>query len=435
MKLFSVALSLLLTSSAVLSDELSTRHYDQADSAYKAKAYAEAYPLYESLNELYPENPEINFLIGRCALELKLYDEAIAAFDRVLILNPQHTRTRLELARLYTETQQYDLANTELDTILSGQLPDNVRDFVLMFKSNIDKRLSRYSFNGVIVMGGGYDTNANNDIGNKKFLIPAFNLWVNGNDEVSDTNVFALSVLNFNYDFGDRGGWSIENSLMGYTKTNSKEEKNNLSLMSFSLIPTWLDQKYQLQFPITYDRLYLDNKGYTYNLSTGLRMSYFIDATSQISGNYTYRRGYFDDNTALNVSSHSWIASYKKNLGENPVVIGLNTCYSINNELEGSRTDVTNNSYGYGIEISKMFPYQINGAFIYSTNITMFEKIDTTFGTQREDTRTNYEIRLSKFLQKNFSINTIASYIQNDSNQAPFEYDKTTFQISGAFSF
>lgn len=435
MKLSHLTFSLLMATASLHAEALISDLYQKANQAYAAQSYQEAYPLYEQLNDQFPENPGINFLLGRCALEVKLYDEAIAAFDRVLILNPQHNRTRLELARLYTEIGQYDLAETELDTVLSGQLPSDVRDIVLTFKSNIDKRLSRHTFNGVIVMGGGYDSNANNDIGNKAFLVPSFNLWLDGQEEVSTTNMFATSVLNFGYDFGDRGGWSIENSVVGYTVANAKERQNNLSLISLSAAPTWFDQDYRLQFPLTYDRIYMDDKGYMYNLSGGAKISYLLDTTSQIIGGYTYKRGYYDDNSALNVSSHSFFASYKKAFGENPTIIGLNTSYSINNELEGSRTDVTSHGYSYGAEVSKTFPYQINGAFVYSVGSTFYEETDVTFGTMRRDRRKNYELRLSKFIQNNFSLNAIAAYIQNDSNQAPFEYDKMTFQLNGALSF
>jgi hypothetical protein len=435
MKLSHLTFSFLLGMASLHAEALKSDLYQKANQSYAAKSYQEAYPLYEQLNDQFPDSPEINFLVGRCALELKLYDEAVAAFDRVLILNPQHNRTRLELARLYTEIGQYDLAQTELDTVLSGQLPSEVRDIVLTFKSNIDKRLSRHTFNGVIVMGGGYDSNANNDIGNKAFLVPSFNLWLDGKEEVSSTSIFATSVLNFGYDFGDRGGWSIENSVVGYTVANAKERQNNLSLISLSASPTWFDQDYRLQFPLTYDRVYMDDKGYMYNLSGGARISYLLDTTSQLSGGYTYKRGYFDTDSALDVSSHSFSASYKKAFGENPIIIAINTSYSINNELEGSRTDVTSHGYGYGAEISKTFPYQINGAFVYSVGSTFYEETDVTFGTMRHDTRKNYEIRLSKFIQNNVSVNAIASYIENDSNQAPFEYDKMTFQLNGAFSF
>ncbi len=60
--------------------------YDTAHKAYAKGEFAAAYPLFEQLFEQTPDSAEINFFVGRCALELRHYDEAIAAFDRVLML-------------------------------------------------------------------------------------------------------------------------------------------------------------------------------------------------------------------------------------------------------------------------------------------------------------------------------------------------------------
>lgn len=436
MKLSHIAVILLCTAASYANDTLTMQElYQKANAAYAAQSYEQAYPLLEALNDQAPENPEINFLLGRCALELKRYDEAIAAFDRVLIINPNHNRSRLELARLYSEIGQYELARTELDTVLSGQLPSNVRDTVLTFKSNLDKRLSRSTFNGVLFFGGGYDSNANNDIGNKEFLIPSFNLWINGNEKISDTSVFAMTVLNYAYDFGDRGGWSVDNSVVGYTKSNFKESKNNLSLFSYSLIPTWSASNYQLRFPLTYDRVYIDNKGYTYNLSSTLNGTYTLDPISQVEGGYTYKRGYYDDDKGLDVSSHSIFTSYKKAFGEDPIVISLNGAYTINNEIFSNRSDVSSRGYSYGAEIFKAFSNQIRTSLAYMHSSTSYEDRDVLFENRRHDTRENYEVRLSKQLQSDLSVNAIMGYVQNHSNQAPYTYDKITAQISAVLSF
>jgi len=111
--------------------------------------------LFEKLFEETPASAEINFFVGRCALELRHYDEAIAAFDRVLILNPKHTRTHLELARLYFERQQLELAQTELDIVLNEQLPNDIRDVATAFKRQINERRNPHKIAGALIVGGG----------------------------------------------------------------------------------------------------------------------------------------------------------------------------------------------------------------------------------------------------------------------------------------
>lgn len=214
------------------------RIYEEAQKSYNAGDFKTAYGMFEGLSLEFPNNAEFNFLLGRSALELKMYDQAITAFDRVLILNPSHTRTHLELARLYYEQQRFESAQIELDLVLKENLPSNVRDIALSFKSRIDESLTRHTFNGALIIGGGYDTNANNDIGKKEFIIPAFNIPITGSDKLSDSNLFATAVLNHTYDFGERGGWALENSFVAYDKINNKQSKNDLVLFSATTAPT-----------------------------------------------------------------------------------------------------------------------------------------------------------------------------------------------------
>ncbi len=436
MKLSSITFALLLSTASWGGESFAQSElYLKAHQAYTAKSYTEAYPLFEVLNEQFPESPEINFFLGRSALEMKRYDEAMAAFDRVLILNSQHSRTRLELARLYSETGQYEMAEAELETVLSTQLPSDIREVVVAFKANIGKRLSRFTFDGVLFMGGGYDSNANNDIGKKEFLVPSFNLTIEGNEKKSDTRLFAMGVFNFGYDFGDRGGWSIGNTLVAYTTNNFDESKNDLTLFSWSLIPTWAAQGVSVQFPLTYDRVYLDHRGYNSNFTSGISASTLIDPTSQIGGGYSYKRSYNEIDSGLDSASHGFSGSYKKAFGEDPIVVSLGGGYSINNELEGGRTDVTSSGYSYSAEITKTFSNRFSTSAVYSRGYTSYEEEDFLFNSRRRDIQTTYEVRIGQQIRDDIALNATASYTENSSNHAPFVYDKMTAQLSAALRF
>ena len=127
MKLSLIALTTILATSLLASDVPSKRIYEEARKSYDAKDFKTSYALFEELSLQSPENAEINFLLGRSALELKLYDEALVAFDRVLMLNPSHARTHLEIARVHYETEQYEIANTQLESILKENIPEDVK--------------------------------------------------------------------------------------------------------------------------------------------------------------------------------------------------------------------------------------------------------------------------------------------------------------------
>ena len=435
MKLSHVTLIALLSVSLYAEGAPAERIYQEAQQSYNAGDFKTAYGMFEELSLANPKNAEYNFLLGRCALELKKYDEAITAFDRVLILNPAHTRTHMELARLHFETSHFEQAQAELDSVLKENIPSNIRDVALAFKTRINELASRHTFNGALVFGGGYDSNANNDIGRKEFIIPAFNIPITGSDKTSDSNVFATMVLNHTYDFGERGGWALENSFVAYDKLNTKLSKNNLTLFSLSTAPTWSEGSYRVSFPLSYDRVYLDGKGYLYNLSASAKASYLIDATSQIEGGYTFKRGYYDSDETQDVTANTVFASYKKALGEDPIMLSLNTSYTSNAEVNQGRTDVANTGYSYGIELAKSFKNGFRTSVGYTGSSTDYDKTDVLFGTKRADTRDEYTWGMGYSIRKDLLINAIITYAKNDSNQDPFTYDKITALLTAVYTF
>lgn len=435
MKLSHITLIALLSVSLYAEGVPAERIYQEAQQSYNTGDFQKAYALFEELSLNTPENAELNFFLGRCALELKMYDQAITAFDRVLILNPSHTRTHMELARLYFETQQFESAKAELDAVLKENIPTNIREVALAFQRKIDESMTRHIFNGALIVGGGYDSNANNDIGHKEFIVPAFNVPITGNDKVSDSNLFATFVLNHNYDFGERKGWTLEDSFVAYTKMNSKQSNNDLSLFSLTMAPTYSENSYKLSFPLTYDRIYLDGKGYMYNLSSTAKASYLLDSSSQVEGGYTYKRGYYDQDRNQDVIANIFFASYKKALGTDPIMLSLTTSYTSNGEVNQGRTDVASTGWSYAAQLAKSFTNGFRTSVGYTYSTTDYDKTDALYGTKRADTRDEYELTLGYSIRDNFMINAIVTYSDNSSNHDPFNYDKITALLNAVYTF
>ncbi len=437
MKLLHVSLIASLIASTLLAQNIpSSRIYQEAQKSYNSGDFKTAYGFFETLSLENPESAEYNFLLGRSALELKMYDEALTAFDRVLMLNPTHTRTRLELARLYFETKQLEQASHELDLVLKENIPQNVRDIATAFKTRVDESKNKHSFSVALIVGGGYDNNANNDIGKKEFIIPSFNIPITGNDKVADSNLFATMVLNHTYDFGEKGGWSLENSLVGYNKTNIDLTQNNLNLFALSASPVYSHESLRLSMPLNYDRVYLDGKGYMYNLSATLKGTYLLDATSQLEAGYLHKRGYYDEDEGQDVKGNTFFGSYKKAFGEDePLLLSLSTSYSDNAEVNSGRTDVASTGHSYTIELSQNFKNGLKPSLSYTYSTTDFDKVDVLYGTKRSDSRDEYELGVGYAIKENMLINASVTYSKKSSNHDPFNYDKITALMSAIFIF
>lgn len=434
MKLSHIVIIALLGTQLLAQEPTSEELYNSAQEAYAQNDFTRAYPLLKQLFDQTPDSTEINFLLGRCALELRQYDASVAAFDRVLMLNPNHTRTHLELARLYYERQELELAQIELDLVLNDQLPNDVRDSATTFKRKIDESMSRHRFNGALIVGGGYDSNVNNDIGAKQFMISALDIPISGNEKKGDGYGFSTFVLNHSYDFGNRGGWSLENSFVAYDKLYSQSSKNNLVLFSLSSAPTWSEDKTTVALPITFDRVYIDGKGYLANVGAGIKSSYLIDPLSQIEGGYSFKRGYYHDET-YDVNAHLLFANYRRIIGENLFALGLHTSYGINKEVETVRTDVQNKEWKYGLDLSKEFTKDFRSSFGYTRTSTNYDEVDAIFLTKRQDDKDQYELSFGYTLQKNLSLGASVMYSNNHSNHDPFDYDKINALASIMWTF
>ena len=355
----------------------------------------------------------------------------MAAFDRVLILNPNHTRTKLEIARIYFELKQFEMANTQLDIVLKDKIPKNVRDTIMVFKANIDSQVTKHFFSANLSFGTEYNDNANNDIGNIEFIIPAFNVPVNGNEKKSDTSFYASTSLNHFYDFGEKGGWGIVNTFLAYHKVNSKFEQNDATLLSFSSSPMYSSKQWILRFPLKYDKVFLDDKDYSHSFSASFDSTYLVSSTSSLSGHVNWTRTYNEQNDEQDSQATTFGLSYKQAFGQDsPLVLSLSSNYQISEEIKKDRTDVSGTSWSNTVEISKEIYKDLNLALSYTNTQKDYEDVDVLFGTKRKDNIDRYSLGLTYMWSKTLIFGFSSSYTDNDSNHPTYVYDKTLVNLN-----
>lgn len=414
----------------------SKTEYENAIKLYNQKDFSYALKRFEKLSKADAQNPEFHFYVGLCHLELKEYNEALMAFDRVLMLDPLHVRVRLEIARVYFETGSYFLANEEINRVLRSNIPQNVRKNVLRFKENVEKKMNRSFFSGGLSIGFGYDSNANNDIGNTSFLVPSFNVTVPGDAEKSDTSLSSSLYLNHIYDFGEKDNWMLDNTFVAYSKLNRQITANNIALFSITSKPTYVTKDYKIGLPLTLDHIYLAGEFYSRVFYMGSELNYVLDKNSMLSGALKYKITSYNTNKDLNSRGYIAEVKYKRALyEENPFLLTLSSTYENSSKVNGDRTDVDFSSLTYKVEVSKeVFP-KLMGSLSYAYLDKDFDKTDVSFLTKREDNQDIYALNFMYKLSEDTSLNSGVSYIDQDSNHAPFEYDKTLFYVSFFKSF
>lgn len=424
---------------AVLTEQGMRNQFEQAKALYDTRQFKRALVAFEQLWRKAPTSLTLNFYLGSSALELKNYDVAMAAFDRVLILNPQHSRTRLELARLYYETGELDMANAELDIALRADLPDVVKNNVLLFKSRIAKARSRHDHAFTLVLGLNYDSNARNDIGAaNSFDLPGFGgLELSGNDEVSDVGFGQTLVYNHGYDFGARGGWTLNSQLVGFNKINKDVPENDLLYFSAGATPTYVKDIYKVTFPIEFDRVFVDGEGYMSNQSIGAGFSQMLSPTQTLAADYKVRNMQYDGiNDNRNAVANIYGLNYRHAIGRKPLILGAQWIYESRQQSNETANDPASlTEMTLKLDASKVLNnrWRLNGAL--SLRNTDYKQYDALFMNKRHDQVSKLDMGAMYQLNRQSMLSGGLGHAIHDSNQGPYTFNKTLLAFNYILRF
>jgi len=430
----SILLAGILAASSL---EASPKAKAEAMSFYNLGQFQEAKERFLELSRANPQDPELNFYLGRSALEVKDYDTAIAAFDRVLMVDPAHARTRLEVARVYFERGYFELALKELDLVLSGKLPVNVRESVQSFRDRIEKGMSRHTWSAALLVGIEHDSNVNNDIGGKSFILPSLQLPLEGNTQKSDYNSYQGVILNHAYDMGERGGWAWESGLSAFNKSYFDQSANNLSLASLTTGPAYAHGSHKLSFPVSFDKIYLGSEGYVDVLSGGVKYKQAFSASWMGEAGILGRANDYVSKYRTRDSKEifTYLGS-KIALGEkNPWLFSLYVSHRDVNAKENIRTDVNLNEWSYKAELSKELWAKTRASVGYVRKESRYQDYDTLFLSKRDDSENRYELGLTYEISQKSLIGLSYANIHHRSNHGPFTYDKETLAAYYVWNF
>lgn len=428
---------LSLTIIGILSTSVSANDKLEAFSLYNSGNFSAAEAKLLKLARENPADAEINFHLGRAALENKNYDTAIAAFDRVLIVNPLHARTRLEIARLYYERGYYTLSLHELDSVLAGKLPSDVRKSVQEFRDKVAYIVNRHHVSGTIMLGIEHDNNVNNDIGSKSFTIPSINIPIDGKTENSDYASFQGVFLNYKYDIGDFGGFFIESGLDAYNKSYFDASANNITLGAANTALVYATNSYKISMPLNYAKVYLGSESYVDTFGIGLNAKYAFGTNAIGEAGISARKNsYANANRLRDSDEMGAYAGVQFALGqERPYTLSMYITGRDTYAKHNTRTDVSQRELALKSEIGRELVAKLRANIAYTRKSNDYDDTDTLFLSKRKDRENRYDLTLSYEIAKRQVVSIGASRINRDSNHAPFTYDKNLLSTHYMFSF
>lgn len=427
--------------SSLLASSLETfkSDYNQALKLYNMGDFQNAYQQFYTLSEVAPENVEVNFYLGRSALELKHYDDAVSAFDRVLILNPSHVRTKLELARLYFEIQQYDTAQTLLDGVLQEQLPLTVQENVVALKSAIDQQRAKHTFGGALILAWDYDTNIGNDVGRGVTQNVLNIIDLPGNNQRKSAGLAQTLVLNHSYDMGEKGGFAWDTMFIAYNKNLTQYSDKDLMFFSLSTGPSYTYDIYKLSLQVGYDKVRLESEDYMNISHIALNLKTILTPELMLETDITQKHNlHTQSNNTTDSDATLYTVGVRYALNpQDPWIIGVYTSYKNENERDKAATQygVSLDEWSYRLELSKEIFKDFRATIGYTYKDTDYKEFDALFNLKRSDTEDYYSASLSYMLNKQSSVMLSYAYSDHASNNALYAYKKNVTALSYIYSF
>ncbi|GEM_PF-1879418 len=119
----------------------------------------EAYALLEEAFLQEPEDPSVNFYMGRAAYAAGEYSKAATAFERILDKQPDLMRVHLELARSLYMLQDYERAQEHFQRVRESEPPQPVQENIDRFLAAIDRAQQKHLLLGRLAVTYGSDSN------------------------------------------------------------------------------------------------------------------------------------------------------------------------------------------------------------------------------------------------------------------------------------
>lgn len=430
-------LVLLLVFTIGFSNELDKDYYNEALQSYKAKDYEKSYEMFSKLFVDNFDNTLINFYLGRSAFELGKYEFALSAYDRILINEPTNTRVRIELAQTYLQMGLLPQSLKEFQISLQNEMPELVRKRVEANINFIRKKQQKHFFNVSGMYSIIYDSNVNAAADGGTFDIYSPTLGTDlslTNDGKQDSATIHLLAVPISYKYKLKENFIIDSSFVPLFMRYRGFKDKNIDALSLNISPTYYNQDYKIGISFLHDLVYLGHKKYQSNsyikpFYSKVIFNNFLYETSLKLGKVNYA------DTKDRGSFHSEFANNIKYASESFGIFDFGISLGKENELYSTRTDVTNKFYSFSLSnnFNIFDDYTLKSAVSYER--TKYIDEDVNFLSKREDKEYNYSLELQKPITKKLSFLLGSNFININSNQEPFSYDKYTLKASIFYSF
>ncbi|WP_034255372.1 tetratricopeptide repeat protein [Aliarcobacter lanthieri] len=426
---------LFILSNILLANEnYSNEHFQKAIESYQNRLFQDSYILLQQYTKENKLSSDTTFILARSAYEIGKFSEALSLYKNMLKENPKNNRIKLELAQTYFQLKQYEEARILYEEVLKEPtLPENVKKNIELTLNSLNNKSQKNFIKTTLSFGYGFDSNVNNNSNDD--LVYWGNIPLSIEDKKSDQ--VSEYILSLNHTYKIKDNLTLNNKFSGYMQKYNHEKYNDLSLVVFGTALSYYSQKSKLSLAFDYNYVWLDNSSYLSNYILTPSFDYRIDANllykSKIKiikkdfkqNQYEFRDStYYElQNTLVLLTQNFGMNSFSLNFGTDDKDDGKH--YNVDKDFISLKYDnmypLTKNTILInGIELYKD---------IYKENEPLFYK------DKRQNDKIIYDLGILHSINKNLSIGANFRYINNQSNQNIYEYDKYVVKSNIYYSF
>jgi outer membrane protein len=384
--------------------------------------YKIAREILERLLAAYPDDVETNFLLAEIDLRENHLDAAIARFRKILFSHPDIIRVRLDYALALFRAKEDDSAEYNFRLALAADLPETVRDNVMMYLHAILRR-RRYQIS--VAASVAPDTNIN--AGTDRSEITLFGLPFTPSQELQQkSGVGAIASVGgeYRYPLADDLRWRSGASLWRAEYPGGQFDD---MIFTSDMGPEWVLQNWDVSVLGVYTQRWYGNDPFYTGGGPRIEAAYTGFPRWRLAGDAEYLRLGFHSETFQNggYSAENLTPAYV-----------LTPASFVQPILGYYRQDVTDPAFadqgtrlglGYHQEITHGITFEVQGELFLS----YYDALNPIFGTTRRDRTMRFTGSIYRRDWIVFGFNPVFTYIftRNDSNQEIFTYNRNQFQI------
>ena len=184
--------------------------------------------------EMYEDvgNLDKTFRFAELAIAVGDLEGAVAALERMLIIEPDLPQVRMQLGTLYFQLGSYAMALTYLNAVVThDEVPEDVKQSAQELITQIDALTSSHRFNGTVVAGVRYQSNANGGPMTQNIRLFGGSAVLDEQyTRQADWDISLAGQFNYVYDFETEPSTTLEAGVSAYSSWQDKQSQIDTTL-------------------------------------------------------------------------------------------------------------------------------------------------------------------------------------------------------------